>query len=78
MIAIRSKVGKVLVVRDGGSVETDIDGLVYLEVDSPIETRTKFDCLVKGLKKGKGEPVSETTSKRSSCNNPEEACCWRY
>jgi hypothetical protein len=59
--------------RGGGPVETEDDGLVDSEVDGLVETGTKFDCPVEGLKYGTGEPVSETTSKGSSCNNPEEA-----
>lgn len=40
------------------------------KVDNLVEMRTEFDCLVKILKKGPGEPMSETTSKESSCNKP--------
>jgi hypothetical protein len=41
----------------------DIDGLIDSEVDGLVETGTKFDCPVEGLKNGTGEPESETTSK---------------
>ena len=70
-IADRSKVEEFSV---GGPIETEDERLVDLEVDDLVETRTKFDCLVEGLKYGVGEPVSKTTSKGSSCSNPEEAC----
>jgi hypothetical protein len=48
----RLEVGTSLVNGDGRPVKIDIDGLIDLEVDGLVETRTVFDYLVKGLKNG--------------------------
>jgi hypothetical protein len=72
----RQEIGELLFTAEGRSeVETisveemvdqskqRIDGLVDSEVDGLVETGTKFDCPVEGLKNGIGEPVSEDNIK---------------
>jgi hypothetical protein len=49
------------------------DRLVNLEVSGLVETTTKFDLPIEGLKHGIGALVSETTSRGSSCGNIGEA-----
>jgi hypothetical protein len=57
----------------GGLVEIEYYGLVGSEVNNLVKIGIKLECTVKGLKNGIGVPMSETTSKVSSYNNPEEA-----